>query len=282
MKLKKYMYIGLRYTLMLLLTAIFVYPLLWLVASSFKTDQLQIFGDMDSIHAILPPLYEKGNYFENFRVAFDTVPLLKYILNSLFYSSVIVGAGLIVNSMAGYAFAKLKFPFKNLIFACVLALIIVPVETIYLPLYLIVHRLGWANSYVGLIVPFIAAPLYIFLFRQFFFAIPVEIEEAAKIDGASLWRTYFRIVIPVAKPVFATVAILQFTYHWTEYLWPSMLITDNNMRTIQIGINYFFNLPNVQWGPVLAAILIATLPMVIIFGAFQKYYVQGLATTGLK
>lgn len=273
---------ALRYTLMLFLTSIFIYPLLWLFASTFKPDQLQIFGDMGSIKAILPPAYDNGNYFVNYIIAFKTVPLLKYIFNSLFYSSIIVMFGLVINSMAGYAFARLRFPFKNVLFAVVLALIIVPVETIYLPLYLIVHRFGWINSYVGLIIPFIVSPLYIFLFRQFFFGIPVELEEAAKIDGASLWRTFFRIIIPLAKPVFATVAILQFTYHWTEYLWPSMLITDNGMRTVQVGIDYFFNQPNVQWGPILAAILIVTLPMIILFAAFQKYYVQGVATTGLK
>lgn len=270
-----------RYAIMIGLTIVFIYPLLWLVVSTFKPDNLQIFGDMRSIRAILPPA-PHGGYFDNYRIAFETVPLLKYMFNSFFYSALIVFFGLIVNSMAGYAFAKLEFWFKDFIFMMVLATIIVPVETIYLPLYLLVHRLGWINSYIGLIVPFIAAPLYIFLFRQFFFGIPKEVEEAARIDGASTTRAFFQIVIPLAKPVLATVAILQFTYHWTEYLWPSMLITDNKLRTIQSGINYFFNLPNVLWGPVLAAILIATLPMVIIFASFQKYYVQGLATTGIK
>ncbi|WP_372662109.1 carbohydrate ABC transporter permease [Cohnella sp.] len=271
----------LRYAIMIFLTLIFIYPLLWLVASTFKPDQLQIFGDMRSIRAILPPAPHDG-YFDNYLIAFEAVPLMKYIINSLFYSTLIVFFGLIINSMAGYAFAKLEFWLKDFIFILLLATIIVPVETIYLPLYLLIHRLGWINSYVGLIVPFVAAPLYIFLFRQFFFGIPKEVEEAARIDGASTLRAFFQIVIPLAKPVMATVAILQFTYHWTEYLWPSMLITDNGMRTIQIGINYFFNLPNVPWGPVLAAILIATMPMVIIFASFQKYYVQGLATTGMK
>ncbi|WP_235941236.1 carbohydrate ABC transporter permease [Paenibacillus puerhi] len=270
-----------RYTWMLILAFAFLFPMIWMIVSTFKND-LQIFGDMRSIHAFLPPIETEGSYFRNYVKAMNTVPLFRYTLNTLFYCSAIVLTGIIVNSMAGYALARMKFPLKNVIFTLVLSLIILPQETIFLPLYTIIHKLGWINSYWGLILPFIAAPLFIFLFRQFFLGIPAEVEESAKLDGATIWRTYFQIVMPLAKPVFATVAILQFTQHWTEYLWPSMVITDNNMRTIQIGINYFFNLPNPQWGPILAAITIATIPMVIIFASFQKYYVQGLAHTGSK
>ncbi|PYZ93459.1 ABC transporter permease [Salipaludibacillus keqinensis] len=265
------------------LAVIFLFPLVWMVMSSMK-DDFQIFRDMTSVKAFLPPLPNEvdGGYLQNYILAFERVNLLKYIMNSLIYTIGIIIFGLIVNSMAGYALARFNFPFRNFWLAVIIATLIIPPESIFLPLYVLVFNLGWVNTYTGLIVPFIANAFAIFLFRQFFLDFPKEIEEAAKIDGCSQLGIFVRIIVPLTKPVFATVAIVLFINHWNDFLWPLVVANDDSMRTIQIGLQFFMNQQPVQWGQVMAALTVATLPMLIIFIFLQRYYVQGLAHTGSK
>lgn len=267
---------------MLVLSFVFLFPLLWMIVSSLKAD-VQIFKDMKSINVFLPPIHESFSaYFQNYVNALKRVDLIRYTGNSIIYTMGIIFFGLIVNSMAGYALARMNFPMKNFWMAVIIATIIIPAESIFLPLYVLVHNLGWVNTYTGLIVPFIANAFMIFLFRQFFIGFPKELEEAARIDGCSPIGIFFRIVVPLSRPVFATVAIFTFVNHWNDFLWPLVAANDERMRTIQIGLQYFFAQQPVQWGQVMAALTIATIPMLAVFSFLQRYYVEGLTHTGSK
>ena len=228
---------------------IFMFPLIWMIVSSFKDDAM-IFSDITSLKAFLPAF--KEDIFFNYKEVLAKLPLIKAMLNSLSYIVVIIALGLIVNSMAGYAFARLKFPKKNLFFSLILAVMIIPGQTVMLPQFSIIYKLGLSNSYLALILPAIASPMYIFLFRQNFMGIPESIEEAAKLDGASAVRTFFQLIVPLAKPVYATVSILVFIACWNDFVWPVMVISDNSKQTIQMALSSLFSIQPVNYGNVMA------------------------------
>ena len=258
---------------------IFMFPLIWMIVSSFKDDAM-IFSDITSLKAFLPAF--KEDIFFNYKEVLAKLPLIKAMLNSLSYIVVIIALGLIVNSMAGYAFARLKFPKKNLFFSLILAVMIIPGQTVMLPQFSIIYKLGLSNSYLALILPAIASPMYIFLFRQNFMGIPESIEEAAKLDGASAVRTFFQLIVPLAKPVYATVSILVFIACWNDFVWPVMVISDNSKQTIQMALSSLFSIQPVNYGNVIAGLTLVTIPVLIIFLSLQKYYVAGIASTGAK
>ncbi|WP_247747370.1 carbohydrate ABC transporter permease [Alkalihalobacillus sp. BA299] len=269
------------YLFMSLLAFIFLFPLIWMLVSSLK-NEFQIFADIGSIKAFLPPALPDGGYFANYVLAFQRVDLFRYMLNSLIFTTGILIFGLIVNSMAGYALARFNFPLRHFWLAVIIATLIIPPESIFLPLYVLIYNFGWVNTYTGLIVPFVANAFSIFLFRQFFLDFPKEIEEAARIDGCSQIGIFLKIIVPLSKPIFATVAIFTFINHWNDFLWPLVVATEDRMRTIQIGLQYFMNQPPVQWGQVMAALTVTTIPMILIFVFLQRYYIQGLTHTGSK
>ena len=230
--------------------------------------------------AFVPTFME--DIFINYKQVVQKLPLLQAMLHSFGYISVIILISLIVNSMAGYAFARLKFPRKNLIFSIILAVMIIPAQTVMLPQFSIIYKMGFTNSYMGLILPAIASPMYIFLFRQQFLGIPESIEEAAKLDGASQVRIFFQLIVPLAKPIYATVIILQFIALWNDFVWPVMVISDTSKQTVQMALSSLFNIKPVNYGNVMAGLTIVTIPVLILFLALQKYYVAGVASTGAK
>ena len=264
---------------MTVVALIFMFPLIWMIVSSFKDDAM-IFSDITSLKAFAPAF--KEDVFFNYKEVISKLPLVKAMLNSLSYIIVIIALGLIVNSMAGYAFARLKFPKKNLLFALILAVMIIPAQTVMLPQFSIIYKMGLSNSYLALILPAIASPMYIFLFRQNFMGIPESIEEAAKLDGASAVRTFFQLIVPLAKPVYATVAILVFIAYWNDFVWPVMVISDSSKQTIQMALSSLFSIQPVNYGNVMAGLTLVTIPVLIIFLSLQKYYVAGIASTGAK
>ena len=182
---------------------------------------------------------------------------------------------LVINSLCGYALAKFKFRGRNFLFAVIIGLMVFPFDSIVIPLYIVVSKLHMVNSYAALIVPFTAKCFSIFMFRQFFIDIPDDIIEAADIDGSSKLRTFFTIVIPISGPVFATVFILDFVVHWSDFIWPLIVLIDPDLRTVQIGIQGFFTEPPLYYGSIMAALTLAVIPVIIMFLIFQKYYVQG-------
>ena len=267
------------YICMTVIALIFMFPLIWMVVSSFKNDAA-IFTDITSLKAFLPSF--QSDVFFNYKEVVAKLPLIKAMLNSFSYIIVIIAFGLIVNSMAGYAFARLKFPMKNLFFSIILAVMIIPAQTVMLPQFSIIYKMGLSNSYLALILPALASPMYIFLFRQNFMGIPESIEEAAKIDGASALRTFFQLIMPLAKPVYATVSILVFIAYWNDFVWPVMVISDTGKQTIQMALSSLFNIKPVNYGNVMAGLTLVTIPVLIIFLSLQKYYVAGIASTGAK
>ncbi len=267
------------YIMLVAVALVFMFPLIWMVVSSFKND-VQIFTDISSLKAFVPSFME--DIFVNYREVVQKMPLLQAMVHSLGYIVVTITLGLVVNSMAGYAFARLKFPGKNFFFSVILAVMIIPVQTVMLPQFSIIYKMGFTNSYLGLIFPAIANPMYIFLFRQNFLGIPESIEEAAKLDGAGPLRVFFQLVVPLAKPIYATVIILQFILLWNDFVWPVMVISDTEKQTVQMALSSLFNIKPVNYGNVMAGLTIVTIPVLILFLALQKYYVAGVASTGAK
>ena len=269
----------LMYILLTMIALVFMFPLIWMLVSSFK-DDAGIFSDITGLKAFLPSF--KAEVFFNYQEVLGRIPLIKAVLNSLSYIVVVIVLGLIVNSMAGYAFARLDFPHKNLIFSMLLAVMVIPAQTVMLPQFSIIYKMGLSNSYLALILPAIASPMYIFLFRQNFLGIPESIEEAAKLDGASALRIFFQRIMPLAKPIYATVTILVFIALWNDFVWPVMVISDTGKQTIQMALSSLFSISPVNYGNVMAGLTIVTIPVLIIFLSLQKYYVAGVASTGAK
>ena len=256
---------------------IFVSPLLWMIAASLKPEA-QIFSDMSNIRTFWPAAATLGNYVE----VFTRVNMMKFILNSLFYVFVIVILDLAVNSVCGYALAKFNFPGKELLLTVVISLMVLPMEAIMLPLYKEVASLGWVNTWAGLIVPFVGKCFSIYMFRQFFLDIPDDLLEAAAIDGCGPIKTFFTIVMPISGTVYATIFILDFVAHWNDFMWPMLVVTGEDMRTIQLAIQTFFGSKPIHYGAIMASLTISAIPMLLMFVFLQKYYVEGIAYTGIK
>ncbi|MEG0048103.1 MAG: carbohydrate ABC transporter permease [Clostridia bacterium] len=264
------------YALSILLSLIFLAPLLWMVTSSFKTEG-RIFADLTSLKAFWPTEW----IFDNYATMQSRIDIVGNMLNSLLYVSVMVLLGLIVNSLCGFALAKFRFKYRDKMLGGIIALMIIPFESIVLPLYFVAYKFHLLYTYTVLIIPFVGNCFSIFLFRQFFLGIPDELLEAGYIDGASPVKAFFHIVAPSSLPVYATVLILQFIEHWSDFMWP-VLVSDEHTKTIQLGVQTLFSSQPVQYGTVMAGLTLATLPVVVMFAFFQKYYIQGISTSGIK
>ena len=276
-----------RYVLMTLLGIIFFFPILFMVVSSLKPD-FQILQDSSSLRAFLPV----GDLsLTNYSEAFERAPTGRFIFNSVFVTTVTVALGLVFNSMAGFAIAIPRWRGKGLMLSVIIATLIVPFETIAIPLLLIVSKLpwigldgiqtGWLNSYHVQIIPFLCDAFSIFLFVQFFKSLPPELVEAARIDGANWFQIYRRVIVPVSGPVFATLAILRGLAMWNQYLWPIMVVQSEEYRPVMVGLQYFFQL-NVAWGEIMAYLSVITLPMLFLFLFLQRAFIESIASSGIK
>ena len=266
-----------NYLLLSVMALIFIVPVLFMAVGSLKPEA-RVLSEMGSLSAILPADIELQNY----RDVFARIPFARYLWNSALINGLIVGLGLLVNALAGYALARLQWRGRETMLAVILALLIIPFEAIAVPLFYQLSALGWRNDYLVQVFPFVANPLAIYLFYSFFLGLPRELEEAARVDGAGILRTFFAIVIPNAKPVFATVAIVTFLLYWGMYLWPLLMTVDDGVRPLPLAIATFYTLPPVQWGDILAFGVMMVLPVLVIFIAFQPWFVRGVATTGIK
>lgn len=283
------------YVPLVLLSISFILPLLFMISSSFKPRD-QILADLTSWRAFVPV----GDLsMANYAGVFDRVPVERFFFVSTVVTVAIVVLGLIVNSMAGFALARLNFKGRNIILGVIIATLIVPFETFAIPMvYLISNlprvvlhsdgfalRMGWANSYEVLIIPFIANAFSIFLFTQYYRSIPKELDEAARVDGAGWFRTYASVVSPLAKPAFATSAILTFLPQWNSYLWPLLVIQQENMRPVQVGMRYFFasgTAEGTPWGQIMAYTSMITIPVIVVFLLFQRAFISSIASSGVK
>jgi multiple sugar transport system permease protein len=265
------------YLLLTLLGLLFVAPILFMMVGSLKPDDL-VLAQAGTFKAFVP---EKTS-LQNYEDVFNRVDFARFFFNSLFITAAIVLGGLLVNSLAAYAFARLRWRGRIFLFTAVLALMIIPLEAIAVPLFFQVTLLGWRNTYIAQILPFIANAFSIYLFYTFFIGLPKELEEAARVDGASTIRTFFEIIVPVSLPVFATVTILTFLTQWGSFLWPLMVTIDEQVRPLPVAIASFQTLPPLQWGDILGFGVMMVAPILVIFLVFQKWFVEGVASTGTK
>ncbi len=272
---------------MTVLALVFVFPIVFMFMSSLKPTE-QLLRDSASFRAFLPV----GDIsLDNYRGAFDRAPVARFIFNSIVVTGITVILGLIVNSMAGFAIAIPRWKGKGLVLGLVIAVLILPFETIAIPLLLMVSKLpnitseglsqGWINTYQVQIIPWIVHAFSIFLFAQFFRSLPYALVEAAKIDGASWWQIYRRVIVPLSGPVFATAAILTVLPMWNQYLWPLMTVQSEEIRPVMVGLQYYFQ-QNIVWGEVMAFLSIITIPVLIIFLLLQRTYIESIAESGIK
>ena len=270
---------GITYLVMIALAFFFLFPIIFMLVSSVKANESQIVRDMSRLTAFVP-YGELG--LQNYRDVFDQMPFGRFIFNSVFIVASTVLGGLVVNSMIAYALARLRFRGRQFILALIIALIIIPLEAVVIPLLLIVNQFGWLDSYHVQIIPFIADAFSIFLFYQFFIGLPKDLDEAALVDGASPFRIYWNIILPLSRPVFATVAILQFLTRWGDFLWPLMVTRGFEYRPLPVAIQQFFSQDPKVWGDIFAFASMITIPVLVVFLLFQKWLVQSVASSGIK
>lgn len=276
-----------RYVVLVLVALLFIFPLLFMLMSSLK-PQAQLLADTSSLRAFLPV----GDIsLDNYSDAFRRAPVMTFILNSVFVTATTVVLSLLLCSLAAFSFAFLEWRGRGLVLSIILATLIIPFETIAVPLLLFVSKLpwigmdglqtGWLNTYRVQIIPWIADGLTIFLFVQFFKDLPRELIEACRVEGASWLQIYLRVVMPLSGPVLATAAILKFLVMYNQYLWPLIVVQQESVRPVMVGLGYFFQL-NTAWGEVMAYLTVITLPVLAFYLTLQRAFIASIASTGVK
>ena len=265
---------------LLVLSVFFLFPVIWMLANSFKPDAA-ITADMNSIAAFIPPA-PGGNFFDNYVSIITDTNFLRYMGNTLLYAAILIVLSIVVNGLAGYALAKIKFPFRDQWLMIIIMLLIVPTETVITIHFLIIAKAGLLNTIVGYILPLIVNPFNIFLFRQVFVSLPDDVYEAAQLDFCGPVKYFFTMVLPMSKTVVATVSVFTFLNVWNDYLWPSLVFTSSDLLTAQIGLNSITSNENTTMGQTLAVITLITIPVIIIYSLFSKQIVEGVTSTGSK
>ena len=266
--------------IMIIVSLFFLFPVIWMLANSFKTDAA-ITRDMNSLAAFIPPALN-GSFFDNYITILTNTSFLRYMANTLLYAAVLIVLGIIVNGLAGYALAKINFPFKERWLLIIMLLMIVPMETIITIHFLFIAKLGLLNNIIGYVLPMIVNPFNIFLFRQVFVSLPDDVYEAAQLDFCSPVKYFFTMVLPMSKSVVATVSVFTFLNVWNDYLWPSLVYTSSDLLTAQIGLKPITSKDNTTMGQTLAVITLVTIPVIIIYALFSKQIVEGVVSTGSK
>ncbi len=268
---------GLRHAALLVSAAAFLAPVAFLVVGSFKPEG-RILADAGSWRAFFPAHWTLDNY----RDVFARVDFVRFLLNSLLINGAMVLSGLAVNSLAAYALARLRWAGRPFVLGLVLATLVVPFEAIAVPLFYGLSAIGWRDDWSVQVVPFVANPLSIWLFYVFFAGLPRELEEAARVDGAGVLRTFLTVVVPNARAAFATVAIVTLLFYWGMYLWPLLMTAGPHARPLPLAIATFYTLPPLRWGDILAFGTLMVAPVLLLFILFQRAFVRGVAATGIK
>ena len=262
------------YVLLFIGCAIMLLPFFWMVTTSFKTE-LEVMK--------MPPQWiPKDWQWENYVKAWNVAPFGRYFFNSFFISIATTIGELMTTILAAYAFAKMRFFGKNVLFIVMLGTLMIPGEMLLIPNYVTIYRLGWLDKYQALIIPWLASVFGIFLLRQFFRSIPDELLDAARIDGCSRFRFLWRIVVPLSKPAIMTVALLKFLGSWNAFLWVLIMTTSTEMRTVPVGLSMFSTEMGTAYEQLMAASVLAIIPVLILFFFTQKQFIRGVARTGIK
>ena len=258
----------------------FLLPLLWMLHASFRPESTVFEGGLGSLLSV------HGLGFDNYAAAWRRAALGIGLLNSFLQVAGILGLGLLFNSMAAFAFARLEFPGQRLLFGLVLILIILPVEVLVVPLLLTMRDLGLTGGHgrtlAALVLPFAVKAFNIYFLRQHFLALPRDLEEAAVMDGAGPFRIYWSVALPAIKPALATVVVLDVLTHWSDFIWPLVVCTREETRTVQISLANLFTQPPIQWGHILACAVLITLPVLLVFRLAQRHIVASDLSAGIK
>ena len=253
------------------LTVLVLFPIYMMLVSSIKPSN-EVF-DLK--------LIPQTATIEGFQLTLDQ-NFMSYFLNSVFVSTTVTVCALVFHAMAGYALARLNFHGKNVIFLSILSTLMIPFSVIMIPLFILTKQFGWLNSFKGVIIPAIPHAYGIFLFRQFFLTLPKDLEEAATIDGCSLFGIFVRIMLPLSKPICVTLAVAFFIANWNNYLWPLIVTQNQDMWVLQIALANFIGRSDTPWNAIMASGVITVLPIIIIFFILQKQLVEGIKMSGLK
>jgi ABC-type glycerol-3-phosphate transport system permease component len=262
------------YTVLIAIAISMLFPYYWMVVSSVKGPR----GFTADPYSLIPKTFS----LETMRYVWGAGHIGRYLTNSLIYASVVLVVQTLVNALAAYAFARIEFPGRDILFLLVLATLMLPYSVLLIPTYLIVWKVGLANTMAGVVIPGFASAYGIFMLRQFFLNIPMELEDAARIDGCSRLRIFFQIIIPLAKPALITLGLFTFIGTWSDFTWPLVVLSDSTKYPITVGLSLYRDQQWVQYDRTFAASTYATLPLIIIFLIGQKYIIGGISLTGLK
>ncbi|MYE28056.1 MAG: carbohydrate ABC transporter permease [Chloroflexi bacterium] len=261
----------------LLISLLFFFPVYLMFSSSFKSE-----GEIFAI-----PMHWIPHEFQGFRqyeFAFENTRIERWYINSLFIAAVQTIATVFFGALAGYGFAKFRFPGRNILFLFILSIMTVPFQILVIPMFVLVHQLGWHNSYEGLIMPGLISAFGVFMMRQFAYSVPDELLDAARIDGASEFSIFRRIAFPMLKPAAASLAIITFLFSWNSFLWPLVIAQDRDLVTLPVGLTYFSQSLDREplWAVAMAVSTMATIPVILLFLFFQRYFIEGMMVSGIK
>ena len=262
------------HVLIYLAAAVTFAPFVWMILSSFK--------GLGEILRFPPTWWPEDFTFGNYVEAFSAAPFGRFYLNSLVVATAVTVGQLFTCSLAAYAFARMRFKGRDILFYLFLGTMMVPIHVTMIPSFMILHWVGWIDTYAALIVPGLASAFGTFLLRQFFLSIPRELEEAAFIDGCSRFGVLWRIILPLSKPALATLAIFTFMIVFNDFIWALIVLNTEEMYTVQLGLAIFRDRYATEWGNLMAGSVVATLPILLVFFFAQKYFIQGITLSGLK
>lgn len=262
------------FLLLLLILAGTLFPLFWMFYSSLLAKSVTL--------TRLSDFFQSGVFFKNYQEVFSRAPFGRFFFNSIFVAVTVTLGNLLFCSMVGYALARKIFPFKKSLFMTVILVLMVPTHILIIPLFILINKLGWYDTYWALIVPWLVNPLGIFLMRQYIQVLPADLEDAARIDGAGEFKILFRIVLPLCKPALAVVAIQVFLQNWNMFLFPFILTSSESMRTVPVALALYQGYQSIDWPHLFAASGLSTLPILALFIFFQRQIVSGLTAGALK
>ena len=260
-----------------LIAVIFGFPMYFMLVSSFKSEAEILATPFRWLPEVFVGL-------DHFAYAFDLAPIGHWYFNSVFVAALQVSIAIFVGAMAGYGFAKFQFRGKKILFALILSIMAVPFQILLIPLFVLVRQFGWDDSYAGLIMPGLISAFGVFMMRQFAYAIPDELLDAARIDGAGEFRIFLWIALPLLAPAAASLAIILFLFSWNNFLWPLVVARDRALLTLPVGMTQFSKPYRGEpiVGPAMAVSTLATLPVALLFLFFQRYFIEGMMVSGIK
>ncbi|QPC84968.1 carbohydrate ABC transporter permease [Phototrophicus methaneseepsis] len=253
---------------------VMVFPIYWMIMTTIM-PQSEAFS-----RSLI--LFPESPTLENFIEGWNNSPWPRWYANTFFIVITSVTGSVFMNLLAGYTFAKFEFRGRNVIFFSIIATLMIPLQVLLVPRFLIISSLGWVNSYWSVIGPHMAEPFGLFFMRQFMLDIPDELLEAARLDGAGEFTIFRKIVVPLAKPAIAVLVILGFSTRWNAFAWPLVALTKKEMLTVQLGINFMKGYYYTDWPAIIAMVLVSIIPIIVVFLAFQRYFIAGIARTGIK